>query len=218
LFSSGASVHRNYPDNSTGVGQIPANPYRCTHLRAGAYVVSEEGQLVGWTGKDVPSRFPFGSGIAGTTQIVVKLAPCARGPGREAAKEIEMRHGHHNVSKRPHGRVPTSRQTRWRCSTCGQVFEGERRKNCGNCTFTREEGLLKGLRHSADSIRAQRRRLGISAEDYGKLVGVSGATIRNWERGGKRPLKFNLLGVWRVRRMKKMEALKFLTTLKADGC
>jgi DNA-binding transcriptional regulator YiaG len=46
---------------------------------------------------------------------------------------------------------------------------------------------LAGLRYSARSVRAQRRRLHLSAEDYGKLIGVSGLTIYNWEHGRTRP-------------------------------
>jgi DNA-binding XRE family transcriptional regulator len=144
--------------------------------------------------------------------------PLSHGPWTYGSKGSEMRQGHQNVAKQARGRVPTSEQTRWRCSTCGQTFEGERRKNCANCAFMLEEGLLKGLRYSRDSIRAQRRRLGISAEDFGKLVGVSGSTIRSWERGTRRPLKFHLLEVWSIRKMKKAEALTLLATLKADDC
>jgi DNA-binding transcriptional regulator YiaG len=50
-----------------------------------------------------------------------------------------------------------------------------------------DNGQLSGLRFSTRSVKAQRRRLGLSAEDYGKLVGVSGLTIYNWEHGRTRP-------------------------------
>ncbi len=52
---------------------------------------------------------------------------------------------------------------------------------------TEENGELAGLRFSTRSVRAQRRRLGLSAEEYGRLVGVSGLTIYNWEHGRTRP-------------------------------
>jgi hypothetical protein len=39
-----------------------------------------------------------------------------------------------------------------------------------------EENPLEGIRFSARSVKAQRRRLGLSAADYGKLVGVTGLT------------------------------------------
>jgi len=37
------------------------------------------------------------------------------------------------------------------------------------------------------SVRARRRRLGLSAEDFGKLVGVTPLTIYHWEHGKSRP-------------------------------
>ena len=43
------------------------------------------------------------------------------------------------------------------------------------------EDELESVRFSARSVKAQRSRLGLSAADYGKLVGVSGLTIYNWE-------------------------------------
>ncbi len=45
----------------------------------------------------------------------------------------------------------------------------------------------ESIRFSARSVRAQRERLGLSAADYAKLVGVSTLTIYNWEHGKTRP-------------------------------
>jgi len=44
-----------------------------------------------------------------------------------------------------------------------------------------------GARFSARSVRAQRKRTGLSAADYAKLAGVSSLTIYNWESGKTRP-------------------------------
>lgn len=49
-----------------------------------------------------------------------------------------------------------------------------------------EAGTRK-LRFVAKGLRSQRKRLGISAEDYGRLVGVSAQSIYNWERGRATP-------------------------------
>jgi len=46
---------------------------------------------------------------------------------------------------------------------------------------------VKGVRFSARSVRAQRARLGLSAKDFGGLVGVSALTIYSWESGKSRP-------------------------------
>jgi DNA-binding transcriptional regulator YiaG len=72
------------------------------------------------------------------------------------------------------------------------------------------EEPLAGIRYSARSVRAQRSRLGLSAEDYGKLVGVSGLTIYNWEHGKARPRRAQLAALIAVRGIGKRDALKRL--------
>ena len=42
-------------------------------------------------------------------------------------------------------------------------------------------------RFSAARLAAHRNKLGLSAADYGRLVGMSGATVYLWERGDSRP-------------------------------
>lgn len=42
-------------------------------------------------------------------------------------------------------------------------------------------------RFGAKSLASQRRRLGLSAEDLGRLVGASGQSVYNWEAGKARP-------------------------------
>ena len=75
------------------------------------------------------------------------------------------------------------------------------------------EDELEGVRFSARSVKAQRSRLGLSAADYGKLVGVSGLTIYNWEHGTSRPRKAQLAALVAVRGMGKREALLKLAEL-----
>jgi DNA-binding transcriptional regulator YiaG len=62
------------------------------------------------------------------------------------------------------------------------------------------------LRFSARSVKAQRTRLGLSALDYGKLVGVSPLTIYAWEQGKSRPRKAQLASLAAVRGIGKREA------------
>jgi DNA-binding transcriptional regulator YiaG len=71
-----------------------------------------------------------------------------------------------------------------------------------------DEEPLGGVRYSARSVRAQRKRLGLSAEDYGRLVGVSGLTIYNWEHGKARPRKAQLAALIAVRGIGKRESIK----------
>ena len=76
-----------------------------------------------------------------------------------------------------------------------------------------EEEPSENIRFSARSVKAQRSRLGLSAADYGKLVGVSGLTIYNWEHGTSRPRKAQLAALVAVRGIGKREALKKLAEL-----
>jgi DNA-binding transcriptional regulator YiaG len=70
-----------------------------------------------------------------------------------------------------------------------------------------EEEASESVRFSARSVKAQRSRLGLSAADYGKLVGVSSLTIYNWEHGTSRPRKAQLAALIAVRGIGKREAL-----------
>jgi DNA-binding transcriptional regulator YiaG len=69
----------------------------------------------------------------------------------------------------------------------------------------------EGLRFSARSVRSQRRRLGLSAEDFGRLIGVSGLTIYNWESGKTRPRQPQFLAFAAVRNLGRREAQQRLS-------
>lgn len=68
----------------------------------------------------------------------------------------------------------------------------------------------QGMRFSARSVKAQRKRLGLSAADYGALVGVSPLSIYNWELGKARPRKAQFAALVAIRGIGKREALKRL--------
>ena len=69
---------------------------------------------------------------------------------------------------------------------------------------------VKGVRFSARSVKAQRARLGLSAKDFGRLVGVASLTIYSWESGKFRPRAKQLASLAAVRRLGKREARKRL--------
>jgi DNA-binding transcriptional regulator YiaG len=79
---------------------------------------------------------------------------------------------------------------------------------------TAEDSELEGVRHSARSVRAQRKRLKLSAADFGKVVGVSGLTVYNWEHDRVRPGKDNFAALVAVREMGRREALAKLEAMK----
>ena len=69
------------------------------------------------------------------------------------------------------------------------------------------------IRFSSRWVAADRKRLGLSAEDYGRLVGVSGQTILSWERGTSRPREDRLLAWAAIRGMGKRAARQRLALL-----
>jgi DNA-binding transcriptional regulator YiaG len=71
----------------------------------------------------------------------------------------------------------------------------------------------EGARFSAKGLRAHRARLGLSAKNYGRLVGVSGLTIYHWESGKARPRAQQLASIVAVRGLGKREAAKRLEML-----
>jgi|SRR5579862_5568088 len=79
---------------------------------------------------------------------------------------------------------------------------------------TPTEEPLKGTRFSARSVRAQRQRLGLSMDDFARLVGVSGVTIYIWESGKGRPRKERLGALFALRHIGRREAQKKLEMLK----
>jgi DNA-binding transcriptional regulator YiaG len=73
------------------------------------------------------------------------------------------------------------------------------------------------IRFTARGVRTQRDRLGMSAENFGKLLGVSSQAIYNWERGTARPRSALLAKLAFLRGIGKREALARLRSVKGDG-
>ena len=75
----------------------------------------------------------------------------------------------------------------------------------------------KTVRFSPKWVKADRRRLDLSAQDYGLLVGVSGQTIYNWESATSKPGAKALAGWATVRGIGKREASRRLKLLQRSG-
>ena len=78
-------------------------------------------------------------------------------------------------------------------------------------------GPARAIRFTARGVRAQRDRLGMSAEDFGKLLGVSSQAIYNWEHGAARPRTALLDRLAVVRAIGKREARARLHSLDGEG-
>lgn len=62
------------------------------------------------------------------------------------------------------------------------------------------------LRFRADGFATLRKKLGLSAADMGKLLGVSLQTIYHWEKGQSKPRANQLQGIAEVRKLGKRGA------------
>jgi len=69
------------------------------------------------------------------------------------------------------------------------------------------------IRYSARSVAAQRRRLGLSAEQFGKLFGVTGQTVYNWEQDKARPKESQMPAIVAARKLSKSDAKVILEQL-----
>jgi len=65
-------------------------------------------------------------------------------------------------------------------------------------------------RFSAKGLVTQRRRLGLSAEDLGRLLGTSGQSVYNWEQGKARPRASHQQAIAALKTLKKADAVAHL--------
>ncbi len=77
------------------------------------------------------------------------------------------------------------------------------------------EAGAEAVRFSAKGLRSNRKRLGLSAADYGKLIGVSDKTVYRWESGKARPRKQQMAANAALRTIGKKEAKARLVELAA---
>jgi DNA-binding transcriptional regulator YiaG len=70
------------------------------------------------------------------------------------------------------------------------------------------------VRFVARGLHSQRTRLGLSASNYGRLVGVSSQTIYNWEQGVSKPHQEQLAKLSALRGLGKREAEARLAQLR----
>ena len=71
----------------------------------------------------------------------------------------------------------------------------------------------KTVRFSPNWLKSDRKRLGLSAEDYGRLIGVSSVTVYSWENGKSKPSAQRLAAWAEVRGIGKREAKQRLELL-----
>jgi len=90
-------------------------------------------------------------------------------------------------------------------------LEGQERRRIAKPVSV--DTLDEGSRFSARSVRAQRKRLGLSAQAFAKLAGVSTQTIYHWEQGKTRPREPQFAALVAIRKLGRREAQKRLEVL-----
>lgn len=80
---------------------------------------------------------------------------------------------------------------------------------------TPPEASTERVRFSARGLKSRREKLGLSAADYGALVGVTAQTIYNWENGKSRPAGEQLAALVALRSLGKREIVKRIELLKS---
>ena len=94
-----------------------------------------------------------------------------------------------------------------------KVARLEKQLSTGASTSIPTPSASRAYRFSPKGLQSKRKRLGLSAADFGKLVGVTGQTIYKWEKGLSRPRDKQLAALAAVRSMGKKEALARLKEL-----
>ena len=79
-----------------------------------------------------------------------------------------------------------------------------------NTSVPQTSGPEAKVRFVAKGLRSQRERLGLSAEGLGKVLGVSGQSIYNWESGKARPRQDQMVKLSHLRKVGKRQAMAFL--------
>ena len=95
-------------------------------------------------------------------------------------------------------------------------LEGQEKRRVAEQPIPQKEA--EDIRFRADGLKSHRAKLGLSAQDYGLLVGVTGQTIYDWESGQSRPRnKEQVAKVAAVRGIGIREALRRLDLLGGAG-
>jgi len=85
-------------------------------------------------------------------------------------------------------------------------------------TTSNAEATVEKIRYSAASVKAQRKRLGLSAASFGKLAGgVTAHTVYSWEQGKSRPRSAQVATFAAIRGIGKAEANARLEALRVKA-
>lgn len=89
------------------------------------------------------------------------------------------------------------------------------RKSASTVSAERQDDARTALRFRADGLKKHRARLGLSAAEAGRIMGVSALSVYNWENGKTRPRAAQLEAIANLRMLGKREATAKLEALRA---
>ncbi len=95
-------------------------------------------------------------------------------------------------------------------------MKGRERKRIAEGPEAADDAMNGQVRWSARSVRSQRKRLGLSAEDFGRLIGVSPQTVYNWEQGVSRAREAQFAAFRELRDIGRREANRRLEALDEE--
>jgi len=90
-------------------------------------------------------------------------------------------------------------------------FKPKSWSNEGSASASKDDSDVSH-RFSAKGLASHRKRLGLSAEALGKLIGVSGLSIYHWEGGKSRPRAKHLPAIAALRTLGKKQAHEVLAS------
>lgn len=90
------------------------------------------------------------------------------------------------------------------------------REAANSSTVTTPDLTAANGRYSAKSLASQRRRLGLSANELGQLIGVSAQSIYNWEEAKARPYPKFLPAIFALKTLGRKAAVAHLDSLAAN--
>lgn len=133
-------------------------------------------------------------------QLKSEIARLARKEVRAEAKALKKANAQHRADI-----AALRRRLGGLESALAKLARGQAGTPPGKAQVDEEAGDGKALRFRVAGFANLRKKLGLSAADMGKLIGVSAQSVYHWETGKTRPRASQLAAIAAVRKLGKRE-------------
>ena len=133
--------------------------------------------------------------------LKAEISRLARKEVRDEVSSLKKASGHYRSQI-----AALKRQVESLQKTVKRLSRGAGRAVVPDVSPANEQGV-QARRFSAKGLAKHRQRLGLSAADFGKLIGVSGQSVYKWEAGEVHPRRAQLEAIAAIRRIGPREAL-----------